>query len=291
MRRSGPSRSTPWTAPRSRSWELLTYRGRLGARPRAGGARQAAQSHIIPAWYWYADFYDAYRRGDYRGALSLRAQGQLPGQYFSHAMIAAAYGQLGEREAAGEPCGTCSRCGRTSRRSRATSSGSGLPELVEHLIDGLRKAGLEIAPAAGRDDRGRRTMAVRDARARLRGRRDRGAAVLRHEPREGPGVSLRGDGRGDHERARPRSTGSASRRGPRRSGRGRTAATCPRSPGRCRWATSSRAACGRRAAGCGSPRSSPTSRAATSSGRSASTGRPRTSSPSRTRSPPASSRR
>ena len=53
-----------------------------------------------PGWYWYADFYDAYRQGDYRGALGFALKVNLPGHWFTHAAMAAACGQLGERDAA-----------------------------------------------------------------------------------------------------------------------------------------------------------------------------------------------
>src|SRR5262249_45267500 len=48
--------------------ELLTYAGESArGLELAGRAKQLNPSH--PGWYWYADFYDSYRRGDYRGAL------------------------------------------------------------------------------------------------------------------------------------------------------------------------------------------------------------------------------
>ncbi|HXV64312.1 MAG TPA: hypothetical protein VEK15_26670 [Vicinamibacteria bacterium] len=63
----------------------------------------------------------------------------------SHALFAALYGQLGEREAAGEHL-------RQLLALRPDFVGIGrnqfgkwyLPRLVEQLIDGLRKAGLAI---------------------------------------------------------------------------------------------------------------------------------------------------
>ena len=66
-----------------------------------------------------------------------------------HAALAAAYGQLGEREAAEKALqGSARSCGRTSpHRTRESCEKWWEPEYVEHLIDGLRKAGLEIAAA------------------------------------------------------------------------------------------------------------------------------------------------
>ncbi len=66
--------------------ELLTYAGD-GERglALAGRAKQLNPNH--PGWYWYADFYDAYRRGDYRGALSFVLKANLPGHWGMHAAI------------------------------------------------------------------------------------------------------------------------------------------------------------------------------------------------------------
>ena len=72
-------------------------------------------------------------------------------------------------------------------------------------------SGRSAQGGAGRARTGGRRSQSRDSRvAKPDGGRDRGAAVLRHEPGEGSGVPLRGHGRGDHERAR------AGRRDPRR---------------------------------------------------------------------------
>ena len=71
-------------------------------------AKQLNPHH--PGWYWFADFYNAYRQGDYRGALGFALKVNLPGHWATHAALAAAYGQLGEREAArARPCGICSK--------------------------------------------------------------------------------------------------------------------------------------------------------------------------------------
>ena len=97
-----------------------------------------------------------------------------------------------------------------------------------------------VRPAARRAPDGRVAQGGPQLRRRPAGARtlrrfgertglDRGAAVLGHEPGEGPGVPLRGHGRGDHERAGPRRRAFAWPRGPRPSARGRTATTCRRS--------------------------------------------------------------
>jgi len=125
--------------------ELLTYVGdserglSLAAR-----AKQINPNH--PGWFWYADYFDAYRQGDYRRALSLILKTNLPGHWGMHAGIATAAGQLGEHEAATKAVRDLLKlrpdCSTTIRNTLEKWFD---PELCEHLIDGLRKAGLEIA--------------------------------------------------------------------------------------------------------------------------------------------------
>lgn len=47
-----------------------------------------------------AAVFNAYRKGDYRAALNIAVKYNVPGTYYKHWMVAIAYGQLGEREAA-----------------------------------------------------------------------------------------------------------------------------------------------------------------------------------------------
>ena len=120
----------------SGNWE----RGReLGDR-----ARELNPHH--PAWYWSLPLLDAYRRGDYQGARVLIPNASMPGQFFSHALFAAVYGQLGDDEPARrEVHQALSLRADFAEIARDQFGRWYLPELVEHLIEGLRKAGLEIA--------------------------------------------------------------------------------------------------------------------------------------------------
>jgi TolB-like protein/cytochrome c-type biogenesis protein CcmH/NrfG len=125
--------------------ELLTYAGdRDRGLALAGSAKQLNPNH--PGWYWYANFYNAYSRGDYSGARDFALKINLPGQWASHAMLAAACGQLGEREAAARAIRDLlhlrPHLGQTVRQEFKKWWDS---EYVESVIDGLRKAGLEIA--------------------------------------------------------------------------------------------------------------------------------------------------
>ena len=63
-------------------------------------ARQLNPNH--PGWYWAVGCLDAYRKGEYRDALTLALKAQTGGaSSFTRALLAAVYGQLGERQAAG----------------------------------------------------------------------------------------------------------------------------------------------------------------------------------------------
>ena len=139
--------------------ELLTYAGdRERGLALAGRAKQLNPNH--PGWYWYADFFDAYSRGDFRGALDFALKVNLPGQWFSHAAMAAAYGQLGERDAAAKAVRDLLR---VRPDFAATISGDiekwWQPQYVESLIDGWRKAGLDV-PRAARPDSAAKSVAA-----------------------------------------------------------------------------------------------------------------------------------
>ena len=112
-------------------------------------ARQLNPNH--PGWYWFAAFWDAYRKQDYRGALEVALKINMPGDFYVSAVIAAAYGQLGELEAARAALRQLLAMkpdfAATAREEFEKWFGPG--ELVEHFLDGLRKAGLEIAPERG----------------------------------------------------------------------------------------------------------------------------------------------
>ena len=129
--------------------EFLSYTGDL-ARGLALAARAKELNPNHPGWYWYADFYNSYHRGDYPGALSAALKINHPGQWASQAMIAAAYGQLGERQAAGKAVRDLLKL----RPDFAATIRSVVekwwnPEHTRQMIEGWRKAGLQIADEAG----------------------------------------------------------------------------------------------------------------------------------------------
>ena len=108
-----------------------------------GRAKQLNPHH--PGWYWWVDFCNAYRQGDYRGALGFALKMNLPGHWFMHAAMCAAYGQLGERAAASKALQDLLEI----RPDFAATVRMNIekwwePDFVDHLMDGWRKAGLEI---------------------------------------------------------------------------------------------------------------------------------------------------
>ena len=69
--------------------ELLTYSGDSErGLALAGRAKQLNPNH--PGWYWYADYYNAYRQGDDRGALDVAHKINLSGHWGTHVATAAA---------------------------------------------------------------------------------------------------------------------------------------------------------------------------------------------------------
>jgi len=128
--------------------ELLSYSGdhERGA-ALAARAKQLNPNH--PGFYWFADFYNAYRQRDYRGALAAALKLNLPGHMGAQMVLAAAYGQLGEREAAEKAVRDLLKL-----RPDFASVARGIleqwwiGEYTELLIEGWRKAGLEIATAS-----------------------------------------------------------------------------------------------------------------------------------------------
>jgi serine/threonine protein kinase len=106
-------------------------------------ARELNPHH--PKWYWALPFLDAYRKGDYRSARAFIPKSQMPGNYFGASLSVALYGQVGDREEAAKTL----RDLLTLRPDFAEIARDLFakwypPDLVEQLIDGLRKAGLSI---------------------------------------------------------------------------------------------------------------------------------------------------
>ncbi|MGC2476177.1 MAG: protein kinase [Candidatus Sulfotelmatobacter sp.] len=109
-------------------------------------AKQLNPNH--PGWYWFADFYHAYSRGEYRDALSFALKAKLRGNPLAPMFLAAAYGQLGDVEggamAAAELVKFRPELPALMRKQVAKVWNA---EYGERFLEGLRKAGLEIPEA------------------------------------------------------------------------------------------------------------------------------------------------
>ena len=97
-----------------------------------------------PGWYWFVPCFDAYRRGDYRTSLEFAHKVNMPGFWRTQLAIAANAGQLGREAASREALKTLV----VQRPDIAKFPYEELgvwweAEMVERLMDGLRKAGLE----------------------------------------------------------------------------------------------------------------------------------------------------
>jgi adenylate cyclase len=96
-------------------------------------------------WYHYVAFCDAYRRRDYRGALASALKVNMPAYHWPQVYLAAVYGQLGEQERARAALRELHALLPNFAAMAREEFGKWLDaELTEHLLDGLRKAGLEI---------------------------------------------------------------------------------------------------------------------------------------------------
>jgi TolB-like protein/Tfp pilus assembly protein PilF len=99
-----------------------------------------------PGWYRFSIAINKYRTGDYDGALDVALKINMPSYYFTHAALAAAYGQLGRQEAASsavrELLALKSDFAEAAREEWGKWFGEG--DLLEHMLEGLEKAGLHI---------------------------------------------------------------------------------------------------------------------------------------------------
>jgi hypothetical protein len=97
-----------------------------------------------PGWYWYVPCFDAYRKGNYELALDFARKVNMPGFWRTNLAVAASCGQLDQREAAGSALSILL----AQRPDIGDAPHERLaiwwtPEMVEHLVAGLRKAGLK----------------------------------------------------------------------------------------------------------------------------------------------------
>jgi serine/threonine protein kinase len=99
-----------------------------------------------PGWYWFPLVLNAYRQRDYQRTLDLTLKVNMPGFWRTQLMLAASNAQLGNQEAAHNAAQELLKI----RSDFAMVARIELqkwwdPALIEHLLEGLRKAGLEVA--------------------------------------------------------------------------------------------------------------------------------------------------
>jgi serine/threonine-protein kinase len=123
--------------------EMLTFSGEADrGLELVERAKQLNPNH--PGWYWYANFYQAYKQRDYRAALNFAVKVNLPGHWAEPLFTAAACGQLGEVELAAKAVGDLLRIRPDiSSTVRKDFMKWWNVDDVEHLLEGLRKAGIE----------------------------------------------------------------------------------------------------------------------------------------------------
>ncbi len=99
-----------------------------------------------PGMYHYTAWHDAYRKKDYRRALELALKLNTPDNFYQHAVLAMCYAQLGEMDAAHRSLQDMLALKPDYGQVARKLHGKWIqPDLVEQLMEGLSKAGLEIA--------------------------------------------------------------------------------------------------------------------------------------------------
>jgi tetratricopeptide (TPR) repeat protein len=101
-----------------------------------------------PRWLDFAFFLDHYRKQEYLEAKAVALKMDLPKNYMVQAGLAAAYGQLGELDKARAVIAQVLAVQPAfADNPRAAFVARRMPDkLVESLMDGLRKAGLDVPP-------------------------------------------------------------------------------------------------------------------------------------------------
>ncbi len=114
-------------------------------------ARQLNPQH--PGWYWSVPFLQAYAEQDYRRALDYVLKMNMPGLFVYHMHLAATYGQLGEHQLAAQSARDLLAVAPDIELTvREFSEKWVNSETVEHLLEGLQKAGLKIAAAPNQEE-------------------------------------------------------------------------------------------------------------------------------------------
>ena len=108
--------------------------------------RARSLNPLHPSWYWFTPLFDAYNKGKLQEALGIAQKINMPGFWRTNFAFAAVYGHLGQLAPAREAVRALLAVRPNFvAEAREECLKWWQPELAENLIDGLRKAGLEIA--------------------------------------------------------------------------------------------------------------------------------------------------
>ena len=112
-------------------------------------ARARSLNPDYPGWYWIPETGRAYHNGDYPGALKFAREINMPDLWISQVLLAAIYGQLGKLEKAQQAKSDLLRLRpEFANEAREEFGKRYLPDFADKLIEGLRRAGMEIANGA-----------------------------------------------------------------------------------------------------------------------------------------------
>ena len=109
-----------------------------------------------PGWYRSTLAINEYRKANYRAAIDEAMKANVPGIFWTNVLLAAGHGQLGELDAARNALRSLLAQKPDFAQSARETFGKWFdPELGQHLIEGMRKAGLDINPSTGSGERRR----------------------------------------------------------------------------------------------------------------------------------------
>jgi TolB-like protein len=127
---------------------LMAYTGDWG-RGLATAERALHLNPHHPGWYRFAEFWERYRKGEYAEALEVVEKISMPSYFYTHVVAAAVNGQLGRAEAARAALDELAALVPDFASKAYVELGKwASDDLVDQLVDGLRKAGMEI-PSRG----------------------------------------------------------------------------------------------------------------------------------------------
>jgi adenylate cyclase len=101
----------------------------------------------FPGWYWLPTVFNTYRTRDYCASIDAALRINMPGYFWGPATLAAALGQLDDRQRAQKSVNELLAIRPDFETAAREEFAKWFDhELVDHYLDGLRKAGLKIVP-------------------------------------------------------------------------------------------------------------------------------------------------